>query len=246
MFISIIIPAFNEEKNIRKGVLDEVAKYLKKADFKWEVILVDDGSSDNTLELIKKFTKTHKGFRVLPQPHRGKGGTVIAGMLAAKGDWRIFIDFDQATPISEIKKFLPKFEEGYDVVIGTRSGREGAPLIRKLMAYGFMLLRGLVLRLPYKDTQCGFKGFSSRAAEKIFSNLKRYKDKPMAPGASVTVGFDLEVLYLARKLKFKVAQVPVVWRHKDTERIDPIKDSVRGLIDLFRVRMNASTGKYSL
>ncbi|MFC1625703.1 glycosyltransferase [Patescibacteria group bacterium] len=246
MFISIIIPAYNEEKNIKKGVLNEVAKYLKTVNFKWEVVLVDDGSTDKTLSLLNKFTDNNRGFRVLSQPHRGKGGTVIAGMLTAVGDWRIFLDFDQATPISEIVKILPKFNQDYGVVIGTRTGREGAPIVRKLMAYGFMVLRNLILRLPYRDTQCGFKAFSKKAAGEIFGKLKRYKDKVAASGAAVTVGFDLEILYLARKLKYKVAEVPVLWHHKDTERISPFKDSVRGLIDLFKVRLNASAGKYKI
>ena len=133
----------------------------------------------------------------MEEPHRGKGGTVIAGMLAAKGEVSIFTDMDQATPINQLNKILPKVEKGYDVVIGSRAGREGAPLFRKLMAYGFAILRTLVLRLPFKDTQCGFKAFKENAAKKIFSRMKLFDDNKRSEKAGVTAGFDLELLYIA-------------------------------------------------
>lgn len=246
MKLSIVIPAYNEGKNLKKGVLDEVWSYLQKQNYSWEVLLVDDKSTDDTVKKLKNFALNHKGFRVLEERHRGKGGTVIAGVLASSGDIVLFTDMDQATPLPEIEKFWSKFEEGYDIVIGSRHGRKGAPLIRKLMAWGFSILRTIVLRLPYKDTQCGFKAFKKEAAQKIFEKMKVYNDKVVAEGAAVTAGFDLEILYIARKLKLKVVEVPVNWVHKDTERINPIKDSYEGLIDLFKVRINALMGKYKI
>ena len=222
--ISVVIPAYNEERSIKKGSLDEVWNFLKKQRYDWEVIIVDDASTDRTLFLSQNFAKTHNGIKVFAEPHRGKGGSVIAGMLKTTGDIVIFCDMDQATPIEEFEKFIPKFEEGYDIVIGLRSGRKGAPLIRKLMAYGFSVLRTIILRLPYKDTQCGFKAFKKEASEKIFSKMQVFSEKSKARGAAVSAGFDLEVLYLARKLGFRVAEVPVRWFHKETERINPIKD----------------------
>jgi glycosyltransferase involved in cell wall biosynthesis len=244
MKLSIVIPAYNEVKNLKKGVLEEVWDYLKKQNYSWEVLLVDDKSTDDTVEKLKDFAAEHQGFKVLEEVHRGKGGTVIAGVLASIGEIVLFTDMDQATPLSEMEKFFPKFEDGFDIVIGSRHGRKGAPLIRKLMAWGFSLLRTIVLRLPYKDTQCGFKAFKKEAAQMIFAKMKVYNDKVVAEGAAVTAGFDLEILYLARKLKLKVAEVPVNWVHKDTERINPIRDSYEGLIDLFKVRLNALLGKY--
>jgi len=226
IYLSIVIPAFKEEENIKSGVLEKVWNYLREQKYTWEVLIVDDGSSDNTAELAEKFAERHFGFRVLREPHRGKGGTVIAGILNAKGKIILFTDMDQATPIKEIKKFLPKFEEGFDIVIGLRHGRKGAPLIRKAMAFGFSLLR--------KD-----------AAREIFGKLKIFSEKRETEGARVDAGFDLEVLYIARKLKFKVAEVPVVWHHKGTERVNPISDSINGLRDLLRVRLNAILGKYN-
>lgn len=243
-FLSVVIPAYNEEKNLEKRVLEGIYKYLSKQNYSWEVLIVDDGSSDRTAKLAEDFADKHKGFRVLAEPHRGKGGTVIVGMLAAKGDYILFSDMDQATPIDQLGKVLPSFKEGYDIVIGSRKGREGAPLIRKIMAYGFSLLRLLVLRLPYKDTQCGFKAFNREAARKIFSKMKIFSERVRASGSSVSAGFDLEILYLARKLKLRVREVPVTWHHQEGTKVNPIKDSWEGLRDLLRVRINAFLGLY--
>lgn len=245
-YLSVIIPAYNEEYNLRTGVLDSVYDYLKDQKYSWEILFVDDGSTDSTLKVAKDFAKKHKNFSVLPEPHRGKGGTVIAGMLKAKGEIILFTDADQATPIDQLEKVLPKFGNGYDVVIGSRHGREGAPLVRKIMASGFSFLRFIVLRLPFKDTQCGFKAFSKEAAGKIFKRLKIFNSSSINSEASVTAGFDLEVLYVAKKLGYKIAEVPVDWHHKEGTKVDPIKDSIEGLNGLIRVRLNALQNKYGV
>lgn len=244
MDISIVIPAYNEGGNIKGGALRAVNDFLVKKKFSWEVLIVDDASKDETVKLAEAFAKKHSGFRVLKEPHRGKGGTVIAGVLAAKGGIVLFTDMDQATPINQIDKLIPKFKEGYDVVIGSRVGRKGAPILRKVMASGFTLLRIIILRLPYKDTQCGFKAIKKDAAKKIFKRMKVFSEKAKVEGAAVTAGFDLELLYIARKLNLKVAEVPVVWHHKGTERVSAIKDSWQGLRDMILVRTNALLGKY--
>ena len=244
MNISIVIPSFNEENNIRTGALSGMVDYLKVQKYSWEIIVVDDGSTDKTAKVAEKFSKNHKNIIVLREPHRGKGGTVIAGMLKAVGDIIVFADMDQATPIDQLAKILPKFSDGYDIVIGSRAGREGAPLIRKIMASGFSLLRNLVLQLPYKDTQCGFKAFTKNASTEIFKRLQVFNQKQAQSGASVSAGFDLEILYVARKLKLKVAEVPVVWHHKEGTKVNPLKDSYEGLRDLLKVRINALRGMY--
>jgi len=244
IFLSTVIPAYNEEYNLRTGVLDSVYDYLSDRDYSWEVIFVDDGSSDKTLEIAKNFSKKHANFRVLNEQHRGKAAAVIAGILSAGGEVVLFTDTDQATPIDQVEKFFPKFKQGFDIVIGSRSGREGAPIVRKTMAYGFSVLRNLILRLPYKDTQCGFKAFTGKSAKEIFGRLKIFNSKNAASGASVSAGFDLEVLYIARKLGLKVAEVPVDWHHKEGTKVNPIKDSWEGLRDLLKVRINALLGKY--
>lgn len=244
MDISIVIPAYNEEGNIKDGALKTVNDYLVKRKYSWEVLIVDDASKDNTVKLAEAFAKKHTGFRVLKEPHRGKGGTVIAGVLAAKGEIVLFTDMDQATPINQIEKFIPRFKEGHDIVIGSRTGRKGAPILRKIMAGGFVFLRTIILGLPYKDTQCGFKALKKDAAKKVFKRMKVFSEKTKAKGAAVTAGFDLELLYIARKLKLKVAEVPVVWHHKGTERVNAIKDSWYGFRDMMQVRINAMQGKY--
>jgi dolichyl-phosphate beta-glucosyltransferase len=246
IYLSVVIPAYNEECNLRSGVLDSVSSYLNRQKYSWEVLIVDDGSTDRTVSLAEGFAKKHLGFRVFKEPHRGKGRTLVAGTLLAKGEFVLFMDMDQATPTSEVGKFLPKLEKDYDVVIGSRSGRKGAPLIRKLMAYGFALLRNIILRLPFKDTQCGFKVFRRESAREIFKRLQVFNKENTNSGASVTAGFDLEVLYVARKLGLKIAEVGVTWHHQHTERINPIKDSWEGLRELLLVRIKALQNKYGL
>lgn len=246
VFLSVIIPTYNEHSNLKRGVLSWVWDYLKGQKYSWEVLIVDDGSTDDTVKLAEKFISKHQGFTILKELHRGKGSTVIAGMLAAKGDVILFTDMDQATPLDQLEKMLPTIKKGFDVAIGSREGREGAPIIRKLMAYGFVLLRRVVLRLPFKDTQCGFKLFKKDAARKIFRKMKVFNEKMEMKGASVSAGFDLETLYLARKLKMKVAEVPVEWHHQEGTKVNPVKDSWEGFRDLIKVRLNALQGKYEL
>ncbi len=244
--LSVIIPAYNEEYNLRTGVLGSVYDYLNRQKYDWEILFVDDGSTDGTLNIAQTFARNHKNFFVLQEPHRGKAGTVVSGMLKARGDVILFTDTDQATPIDQIEKILPKFNDGFDIVIGSRAGREGAPIIRKVMASGFSLLRNLVLQLPYKDTQCGFKAFKREASTEIFKRMQIFNETDMTSGASVTAGFDLEILYIARKLKLKVAEVSVDWHHKEGTKVNPLKDSYEGLRDLLMVRINALQGKYKV
>lgn len=247
IFLSVVIPAYNEEKNIKAGSLEQVWEYLKKQKYTWEVLLVDDGSTDSTIKLMEVFSKKHKGFTVFKEPHRGKAGTVIAGMLKAKGDNVLFTDMDQATPINQVEKLLEKLRDGYDGAIGSRTGRKGSSLVRKAMAYGFMTLRKIVLNLPYRDTQCGFKIFKKNVAHEIFKRMKVFNDKKRTKGAAVTAGFDLETLYIARKLNLRVAEVPVEWEEKGIRReVSPIKDSWEGLRDLLKVRANALKGQYNV
>ncbi len=245
-FLSVVIPAFNEEYNLRTGVLDSVYDYLEKQNYSWEILFVDDGSTDKTASTAEEFAKTHPQFKILREPHRGKGGTVTAGVMKAQGEIVLFTDTDQATPIDQLAKILPKFKEGFDVVIGSRHGREGAPIIRKIMATGFSFLRLLILRLPFNDTQCGFKAFTRGAANEIFKRLKIFDANNKNIGASVTAGFDLEVLYVARKLGYKIAEVPVDWHHKEGTKVDPIKDSIEGFRGLIMVRLNALQNKYGV
>jgi glycosyltransferase involved in cell wall biosynthesis len=244
--LSVVIPAYNEETNIRLGALDKVSRFLERAAYTWEVIIVDDGSTDGTRGLLDAFVKANPGFSVVHNPHQGKASTVITGMLGCRGAIVLFTDLDQATPITEIKNILPWFEKGYDVVIGSRSGRrQGAPLTRRIMARGFMMLRGGILGLRgIVDTQCGFKAFRNTVAKDIFQRLKLYGSRHTVSGSMVTAGFDIEVLFLARKLGYKIKEVPVEWHYVETRRVNPVIDSIQGLTDILKIRLNAWRGLY--
>ncbi len=246
-YLSVVIPAYNEETNIRLGALDQVEHYLSKQSYSWEVILVDDGSTDATPTLLDSFAKNNSGFRVIHNQHQGKAASVITGMLAGHGGIIVFSDLDGATPIGQLANILPWFDQGFDVVIGSRnSKREGAPLLRLIMARGFMFLRSIILGLKgIADTQCGFKGFKKNVAREIFGKLALYGKQRTVAGSSVTAGFDIELLYLAKKLGYNIKEVPVEWHYVETRRVNPFKDSWQGLLDIIKIRANALKGAYT-
>ncbi len=244
MKLSVVIPAYNEERNLQKGVLPYVRGYLEKLKIEYEVIIVDDGSIDKTKEIIKKFISKNQKFNLLEVSHGGKAMAVMSGMLKARGDTVLFTDMDQATPIDQLEKFLPKFSEGSDIVIGSRTGRKGAPFVRKLAAWVFSILRGLILGLPFSDTQCGFKAFNRKSIEKIIPKIKGEWGVVHFKGGAVNAGFDVELLYLAKKYGFKITEVKVEWNYVDTERVQVIKDALAAIYDMFRIRINDLRGKY--
>lgn len=243
--LSVVIPAYNESKNLKNGVLDEVCDYLKKQDYPWEVLIVDDGSSDNTVETVGEIIKNKKWFRLIKNPHGGKAITVMTGVLEAKGEIVVFTDMDQATPLNQIEKFFPKFENRYDIVIGSRGGRKGAPIIRKITAWGFSFLRNIILGLPLTDTQCGFKAFSYKAAQEVFSRMMEIRKQATATGAALNAGFDAEFLFYAKKRGFKIAEVPVRWEYVESKRFNLVGDAVDAIKDMLRVRLNDFSGKYA-
>lgn len=244
--ISIVIPCYNEERNIRLGALENVAHFLSKKKWDYEVVLVDDGSTDESCELIKLFIEDHTNFRLLKINHQGKAAAVTKGIQSSKGEIIVFTDLDQATPIHQIDKLLPLFDQNFDIVIGSRnSTRRGAPILRLVMARGFILLRNIILNLGIKDTQCGFKAFSRNAASDIFGRMKVFNMDRRVSGSTVTAGFDVELLYLAKLIGYKIAEVPVEWHYQETRHINPIKDSIEGILDLVKIRINSIRGVYS-
>lgn len=245
-YLSVVISAWNESANLKQGVLDKVFNYLLQQKFSWEVLLIDDGSSDDTLDLLKSFVTSHPGFKVIANPHQGKAAGVATGVAQSTGQIVLFCDMDQATPISEFDKFIPMFKEGYDIIIGSRSGRKGAPVYRKILAYGMVILRTLLLQLPYRDTQCGFKAFTKEAADKLFAIFNKIHPARPTSGGVTNPGFDVELLYLARKLGFRTTEITVNWEHKHGERVRFIKDAIAGTSELLLVRWRSLINAYGL
>lgn len=248
IFLSVVVPSYDEMANLQKGVLDKVRRFLDGKKFSYEVIIVDDGSTDGSAEFVQKFTKENPRFKLITNTHLGKAGAVTAGVLGARGEYILFTDMDQATPIEEINKLLPLFDKGCDIVIGSRnSRRKGAPWTRLLMARGMMVLRRFLVGMKgISDTQCGFKVFRSDVAHKIFERVRRlHGGFKGVSGSSVSAGFDVELLYLAQKMGYSVKEVPVHWLYVESRRVSPLKDSIEGLTDLVRIKIRDFQGVYN-
>jgi dolichyl-phosphate beta-glucosyltransferase len=212
MKLSIVIPAFNEENRLPASLV-KIYKWLDKQDFSWEIIVVDDGSSDAMLAKLKALPK-QKNLKIISyKPNRGKGYALKKGILAAKGEIIIFTDADLSTPISETEKIILSIQKGSQVVAGSRLLKEsevegGSSLPRRLAAKIFLWGAKILLFYGPKDTQCGFKGFTGEAGRKIFKKIK-----------STSVLFDLEIFLLAKKFGYKIAEIPVVWKHDPDSRL---------------------------
>jgi dolichyl-phosphate beta-glucosyltransferase len=235
---SIIIPAYNE--GARVGVtLDKVLAHVAERGWDAEIVAVDDGSRDNTVEIIRGYAEKNPRLRLLQNPgNRGKGYSVRNGMLHARGELLLFSDADLSSPIEEADKLFGAIAGGADIAIGSRWLRrdlqtQRQPFYRQIFGRIFNLMLRLTLGLTFKDTQCGFKAFTRVAAKKIFplQKIERW-------------GFDPELLYLARKLRFKVAEVPVEWAHSEGTRISPLRDGARMFVEMLKIRWNGITGKY--
>lgn len=245
--LSVVLPSYNEMKNLKRGVLDEVIGYLKQQPYDWELILSDDGSTDGTLKELHAFAEKHTQVRVVANVHAGKAPTVKAGMLAAQGNWRLFSDFDQSTPLKEIENLWPYAEKGYDVIIGSReivgAKRDKEPWYRHFMGRGFNILVQMLAIPGILDTQCGFKLFSAEATEKLFKALRVYGNRKKRRDA-FTGAFDVELLFLAYREGFAIKEVPIHWKHFHTDRVSPIKDSLRMLLDILKMRWYAIRKEY--
>lgn len=248
--LSIIIPCYNEENNIKRGVLEQVSNYLSKVKYPWEVLICNDESTDNSLKLATDFAKKHEGFRVIDLKHGGKPSAILGGIKQAKYEISLFTDMDQSTPIQEIEKLLPYYDKKYDVVIGSRGVlREGNSPIRKLMSKGFLTARRLVLLPKIIDTQCGFKTFKTNVAMELFPNLEFFKNNDHKSGWRVSA-FDVELLFMAEKSGYKTKEVNVDWVNEDTsdtkgdnsERFK--RESVQMIQEIIRVKLNDIKGVY--
>lgn len=233
-----MIPAYNEGARLG-ATLEKVLGYVHAQNWEAEVIVVNDGSRDNTAEIAAALAERDPTVRLVQNPgNHGKGYSVRNGMLHAQGELLIFTDADLSSPIEESPKLLGAIEEGADIAIGSRWLRtetqiQRQPLHRQLFGRIFNVLLRLTLGLPFKDTQCGFKAFRRPAAQAIFplQRIERW-------------GFDPEILFLARKLGFKTKEVPVLWGHSGGTRINPLVDGFRMFTEMLRIRWYSLSGKY--
>lgn len=245
--LTVLIPNYNERGNVERGVIDEVLSYLKKQPYTWEILISDDGSTDNSLELLGKYTKLDTRIRVLKNDHAGKPYALRSGISKAQGKYIILTDMDQSTPIKELDKLLPWTEQGYQVVIGSRGAkRADSSLIRQLASVIFLSVRRLILLPEIKDTQCGFKLIDASVAKQIFARMRIFGRANNVTGWKVTA-YDVEVLHLAKKMGIKIKEVRVVWKNEDTSNGKSrnfIKESLEMLFEIMRVRANDILGKY--
>ena len=245
--VSIIIPNYNERENLERGVLEQVANYLKKVNYTWEVLISDDGSTDGSRDLADKFVKHNVGFTVIHNRHGGKAKAVLAGIKAAKGEIILFTDMDQSTPLKEIEKLLPWYKKGYDVVFGSRGrARKNFSFSRQLSSWGFRLLRGIFLLRHVVDTQCGFKSFRGPIAKEIFPKLGIFSQDQSSKGWTVSA-FDVELLFIAEKYGYKLKEVDVNWKDEDTstgKKRNFINESMDMFKQILRVKLNDLQGKY--
>jgi glycosyltransferase involved in cell wall biosynthesis len=236
---SIVIPAYNEGARLG-ATLEKVLAYVHAQKWDAEVIVVDDGSGDNTADIVRSFSEKDGALRLVENPgNRGKGYSVRHGMLNARGRMVLFSDADLSSPIEEAPKLFQALEAGADIAIGSRWLRaetqtQRQPLHRQIFGRIFNLMLRVTLGLKFKDTQCGFKAFRQPAVEAIFplQKIERW-------------GFDPETLFLARKFNFKVREIPVAWGHSGGTRIHPLVDGSRMFMEMLRIRWYDMTGKYN-
>ncbi len=249
IFLTVVLPNYNEEENLKRGVLDQVYTYLSQQNYSFEIIVSDDGSTDNSPKIVQQFAQTHPQLHLLKNSHAGKPFALRSAINQAKGRFVLLTDMDQSTPIEEIEKLLPWVDKGYKVIIGSRGKfRKDAPLYRKLASVIFQLARRSILLPEIIDTQCGFKLIETQLARKIFSKMLLFQRDSQAKGWKVTA-YDVEMLHLARKLGESIKEVPVVWQDEDVssgKSRNFIKESYEMLLEILRVRYNDLRGRYAL
>jgi len=236
---SIVIPAYNESVRIRP-TLDELLRYTRERNWDAEILVVNDGSSDDTAQIVREYGELHPQVLLLENPgNRGKGYSVRNGMLHARGDVCLFTDADLSSPMTEAQKLFDAISQGADIAIGSRWLRselqtERQPLYRQAFGRIFNLVLRVILGLHFADTQCGFKAFRREAAQRIFplQRIERW-------------GFDPEILFLARRAGLRVEEVPVLWAHSEGTRLHPFRDGMRMFVEVLRIRWNAATGEYA-
>jgi dolichyl-phosphate beta-glucosyltransferase len=239
-YLSIIIPAYNEAERLPRSLLD-IDKRLSGADYSYEIVVVNDGSTDNTASIVKNMAKMIKNLKLIDlKDNSGKGGTVRQGMLLTTGKIRLFTDADNSTSIDQFEKMMPFFKEGYDIVIGSRVMKgatldPGEPFYRQIPAkIGNLIFQSVLGLWGVWDTQCGFKAFTEEAAERIFK-------ESTIPGW----GFDVEVLALAKRMGYKIKEIPVHWMNDARSHVKP-SAYLKVLGETFTIRWRLWKGQYNI
>jgi len=234
-FLSIIIPAYNEATRLPQ-TLRQVFDFLRNENYSAEVIVVENGSSDNTYELAKELRSKYTNLRVFYNDTAGKGKAVKRGMIEAKGQYRIFCDADLSMPITEIPRFIPPKLDS-DIVIASReiegAVRYNEPEFRHFTGRIFNFLIRLLALPKLHDTQCGFKGFRAEIAEDLFRHQS-------IDGWA----FDVEILYIAKLRGYQITELPIPWYYNEESKISVLRDFLRMFLDLFKIRKNARQGLY--
>lgn len=236
-FVSVIVPAYNEERRLADS-LKQIQTYFEAQPYASEVIVVDDGSTDRTVNIVEESLRTYPALRLVRAAHGGKGHACKQGVLASKGEWLFLCDSDLSMPIEEFAKFEPFFDGRYEIVIASREApgarRHGEPKYRHLMGRVFnWLVRTLAVR-RIQDTQCGFKTFRADVAKTLFG-------KQTIDGW----GFDVEVLFIAQKRGYRIAEVPINWYYRTHSKVKPVQDTVNMVREVWRVRSNDWRGRYN-
>ena len=234
--LSLVIPAHNEEKRLPR-TLEQVFAFLSTQSYPAEVLVIENGSEDRTLELAQQAAESHPQLRVIRLEGRGKGLAVQKGMLEAAGEYRFFCDADLSMPIEEIDKFLPPALDGFDLAIASREApgavRYGEPAYRHWGGRAINLAIRMLILPGMQDTQCGFKCFRAEAAERLFR-------LQTLPGLSV----DIELLFLARRAGLKILEVPIHWYYDPDSKVKAVRDGLDMIADILRIRLNALRGRY--
>lgn len=242
--ISVVIPVFNEAHRIQR-TLQEAWEFFRDRDA--EILFVDDGSSDNTIQVIRQFANDHPGVLALAEKHRGKAATVLAGMKQARGNIVGFMDADLATPLETWDTCEEALQRGAGVAIASREGigsdRVDEPWYRHVMGRVFNGLVQLLLLPGIDDTQCGFKVFSREALYDILPRQQLYANAEEVRTPRVTA-FDVELLYIARKHGHEIEVIPITWHYGDHSKVNPVIDTIHNVIDVLRVKWNSLRGRY--
>ncbi len=237
VFLSILFPAHNEEDRLPEA-LQKADVFLSKQNFSYELLIVENASHDNTLQIAQDFAANHPYARVIHDDLPGKGRAVKTGMLAAVGDFRFVCDVDLSMPVEEILHFLPPDNSNYEIAIASREAkgavRYGEPFYRHLIGRVFNTLVRILTLPELNDTQCGFKCFTAKAAETLF---------PLMTISGWT--FDVEILAIARSWGYRIIEIPIPWYYKEHSKIHVMRDSFKMALDLLEIRRNVRLGKYA-